>query len=133
MKNFLLKLNFIAASFVIWQGAFAQTALVNDQNPNFAASRTKYMKMADSLNAWHSTTFQDTYKAIDWLADRAEARADRREFRRQLRLQRVNWDYDPYYRPSRGNRGYYNNNYNNRYYNRYNYGHGFWGLGSWWR
>jgi len=122
----------------------AQTALAPDQNPDFAVSRTKYMKMADSINSWHSTTEQDTYKAIDFLADRAEAKANRREFRRQLRMERArnsNYSFDfgvPYYNnynqwPYRNYRSY------NRY-NRYNRsGGGFYinpwsvGLGYWWR
>lgn len=122
----------------------AQPALAPDQNPNFAVSRDKYMKIADSLNTWHSTTFQENYRAIDWIADRQQARADRREFRRQLRLETARWygDYyydDYYYNPYRG---YRNRHYNNRYYDNYNHrnrhrGNHFyispWGLGYWWR
>lgn len=119
--------------------ALAQAQLAPDQNPDFAVSRDKYMKIADSLNSWHSTTFQETYKAIDWLADRKQARADRREFRRQLRLERAAWygDYyydNNYYYNAYPYRGYRRGYYNNRYYNR---GNGFyinpWGLGYWWR
>lgn len=83
-----------------------------DQNPNFAASRDKYMKISDSLNNWHSTTSQETYKAIDYMADRAEAREARRQFRHDLRMERAR-------------RGYYGNYYGNRwgwpYYAPYNY------------
>lgn len=75
----------------------AQNELAPDQNPNYAVSRSKYMGLADSLIAYHGTTVQDTYRAIDWMADRAEARAERRDFRRQLRLIRAqNW-YGNYY------------------------------------
>lgn len=115
--------------------ATAQNDLAPDQNPNYAVSRAKYMQIADSVNKWHSTTQQDIYKAIDWLADRKEARADRREFRRQLRMERSRWDYDHY------NTGYYPayyRNYNNRYrYNNYRRQRSFGiypsvGLNFWW-
>ncbi len=102
---------------------YAQESLALNQNPRFEESRSKYMMMADSLNSWHSITFQDTYKAIDYLADKAEARERRRAFRRELRLERARngygW-YDNYsYYPSYGNYGHrvYTGN---RYYNRYN-------------
>lgn len=101
--------------------ATAQTGLAPDQNPNYTISRAKYMQIADSLNEWHSTTQQENYKAIDWLADRREVRADRREFRRQLRMERARWtDYgyynDGYYLPD----NYYYHRNNNNYYYRYN-------------
>ncbi len=90
------------------------------------------MKMADSLNEWHSTTQQQNYKAIDWLVDRREARADRREFRQQLRLERArHMDYP--YRYYRGNyhRGYYNNYRNNYRGNRFHISP-WYGLNFWW-
>ena len=117
----------------------AQTNLAPDQNPNYAVSRARYMQIADSLNEWHSTTQQDIYKAIDWLADRREARADRREFRRQLRMERARWDYgyynDGYYLPD----NHYYRNYNNYYrYNNWRRNRSFGiypsvGLNFWWR
>jgi hypothetical protein len=101
----------------------AQESLAANQNPRFEESRSKYMMMADSLNSWHSVTFQDTYKAIDYMADKAEARERRRAFRRELRLERARngygW-YDDYsYYPAYGNYGHrmYTGN---RYYHRYN-------------
>ncbi|RYF45246.1 MAG: hypothetical protein EOO38_16360 [Cytophagaceae bacterium] len=106
--------------------SFAQTTLVADQNVRFEESRAKYMQTADSINAWHSTTVQDTYKAIDYLADKAEAREQRRAFRRELRLERARngygW-YDDYsygygYGNGYGNYGYYPNRFNNGYNNR---------------
>jgi hypothetical protein len=138
MKKSLLSASMLLTGFFLSVSGNSQLALAPDQNPNFAVSRDKYMKMADSLNAWHSTTLQENYKAIDWLADRKEARADRREFRQQLRLERARWynndyynNYD-YYPSYYGNRGYYNNNY---YYNNRNYrrNRSSWGLGIWWR
>lgn len=112
---------------------FAQLDLAPNQNPNYEVSKSKYMKMADSLNEWHSTTQQQNYKAIDWLADRREARADRREFRQQLRLERARQMDYPYYYSNYGN-------YNRRYYNNYRYNHRgnrfhilpWYGLNFWW-
>src|SRR5689334_22377578 len=91
-------------------GAGAQD-LVANQNPNYQVSRDKYMQIADSVNAYHSTTVQDTYKAIDFLADRREAREQRRAWRHELRMERARYGgyyygYDDYYTP-------YYNNYNN--------------------
>ncbi|MBL7745219.1 MAG: hypothetical protein JNN00_17215 [Chitinophagaceae bacterium] len=140
MKKSLLSAFMLLTGFFIGFSGQSQTTLAPDQNPNFAVSRDKYMKIADSLNAWHSTTLQENYKAIDWLEDRREARADRREFRRQLRMERARWDNDYYYDNynyypyNNYRRGYYNNNYYN---NRYNRGNRFyinpWGLWYWWR
>jgi|SRR5690606_15375797 hypothetical protein len=96
-------------------------APVSDQNPNYAESRAKYMQMADSLTALQSTTVQDTYKAIDYLADKAEEKAERRAFRDQLRMERAKRSYTRYYdRPYYYNRWnapyYYNRYYNHNYY-----------------
>jgi hypothetical protein len=68
-----------------------------DQNPNYAVSRDKYMKLADSVNQWHSTTIQQTYKAYDWYDARMERREKDRQFRRDLRLLRNSNYYRPYY------------------------------------
>ncbi|GAB4093427.1 hypothetical protein [Flaviaesturariibacter terrae] len=81
--------------------AFAASAQsVPDQNPNFAVSRDKYLKVADSVTRWHSTTMQNTYKAYDWYEAREERRSARRENRQAVRLvraQRSRWNYNPYY------------------------------------
>jgi len=69
-----------------------------DQNPRHASSRDKYLKLADSINQGQSTTLQDTYKAIDYLADRQEARDARKQYRRDLRMERAKRGYyDDYY------------------------------------
>jgi hypothetical protein len=92
--------------------ANAQASLAPDQNPSYSVSRDKYIKMADSINAWHSTTVQQTYRAIDYLEDRRIAREERRAFRRELRLERTRHG---------GGRSYYDNAYYNPYYlNGYN-------------
>ena len=148
MKNILYASILWMLVLFITMPSTAQTAYVPDQNPNFWVSQKTYMKIADSLNTWHSTTAQDTYKAIDFLADKQEARAQRKAARRELRLERARygnyWYNDDYYSP-----GYYNNyygNYNyNGYYNPYGYrsswGNALWntlplitavGLSSWW-
>src|SRR5690606_10954389 len=90
--------------------------------PNYAVSRDKYMKMADSINAWHGTTAQETYRAIDYLEDKREAREQRRAFRQELRMERARrgyyyyGNYYNYYRP------YYYHRYP-RYYSSYGYSH----------
>ncbi len=138
MKKNLLHLISTAAVLFCSHMAAAQTDPAPDQNPNYAVSRAKYMQIADSLNEWHSTTQQNIYKAIDWLADRKEARADRREFRRQLRMERARWDFD-YYNDGYYSDNYYHRNYNNRYRsNNYrrnrSFGiHPWYGLNFWWR
>ncbi|MBK7885038.1 MAG: hypothetical protein IPJ81_15590 [Chitinophagaceae bacterium] len=89
--------------------------LVADQNPQYMQSQNKYMAMADSLTAWHATTLQNTYKAYDFFEAKAERKAERRDFRRTLRLERarrLNY-FDPY------NNQYYNNR-NSFWYNPYN-------------
>lgn len=97
--------------------ALAQNELAADQNPNFAVSQAKYQKIADSVTEWHSTTIQDTYKAIDYLADREARKAEDRAFRRELRLIRASRNYtnrgyyrhyDPYYRMPHHPGFYYN-------------------------
>ncbi|NML20032.1 hypothetical protein HHL16_04060 [Pseudoflavitalea sp. G-6-1-2] len=114
--------------------------LAPDQNPNYLVSQQKYMRMADSVNTWHSTTPQETYKAIDFLADKREARAQRKQFRRELRLERARWGYDSYY----GNGYYYPTSYYGGWggygrYGRHNHWNNYlWGaaagigLSSWW-
>ncbi len=139
-KNLLFTIVTAAVCFCSYIST-AQTNLAPDQNPNYAISRAKYMQLADSLNEWHSTTKQENYKAIDWLADRREARADRREFRRQLRMERARWVDDGYYNDGYylPNNYYYRNN-NNNYYRYNNWGRnrsfGVYpslGLNFWWR
>lgn len=139
MKTCLRKMSLFALLFISSFALRAQTNLVADQNPNFAASRDKYMKLADSLTDWHSTTLQETYKAVDWLADKAEARSERREFRRQLRMERARWNnsyvgdyYYPYYRNRQGAYPGYYHNYNG-FGRRNNFYTNPLGLGYWWR
>ena len=99
--------------------AAAQT--VPDQNPNFAVSRDKYLRMADSVNRWHSSTAQNTYKAYDWYEARAERRQARRDNRYAVRLARAQrpayrWNYNPYYDDSYY---YYNPRSTRRWYSRH--------------
>ncbi|HTE28612.1 hypothetical protein [Flavitalea sp.] len=130
MKKFILY-HFVLLLFTSFATTItAQEALVFNQNPGFAQSRDRYMFLADSLNSWHSTTFQETYRAIDYLADKREARERRREFHRQLHLERVRnrfgWYNNNSNYPANGY-GYYNNyGYNSSYYGRPYRGNGFW-------
>jgi hypothetical protein len=94
----------ITAALFLATGAMAQTGLVPDQNPDYMMARDKYMKVSDSLINFHSITVQETYKAVDFLADRREARDQRRAFRQQLRMERVRYG------------GYYYNDYSSPYY-----------------
>ncbi|HUP13787.1 MAG TPA: hypothetical protein VM187_16310, partial [Niastella sp.] len=78
-------------------------SLAPDQNPDYMVSQAQYMGMADSITSMHGETIQETYKAIDWMADRQQRRDDRRAFRRQLRLERARYGYyyndNSYYSP----------------------------------
>lgn len=84
--------------------------LAPDQNPSFMVSQARYMKMADSINSWHGTTLDERYKAIDYLEDKRELRANRKAWRRELRMERAR------------NSGWYTGYYNDYYYpyNSYN-------------
>ena len=94
------------------QLVFSQEKLAPDQNPRFAESRDKYMKLTDSINRWHGTTFQETYKAFDWYEARQERRQERLDFRREMKRMRLNhrYRYQPY-----NSRPYYNRNYRNHW------------------
>jgi hypothetical protein len=123
MKRNILYYSFLLTMLLTGFTGMAQNTLVQDQNPRYQESRDKYMSMSDSINTWHSTTYQDTYKAIDFLVDRREARAERRNFRREIRLARAqNYryydDYNDYYYPQY-------RNYNNNYYRPYGYRSGY--------
>lgn len=98
MKTFYLSLAVLLAAVAPAARADAQT-LAPNQNPNYAVSRDKYMRLADSLTRWHSTTLQDTYAAPDWYEQKLQRREDRRDFRRQLRLERARYyrSYSDYY------------------------------------
>lgn len=85
--------------------ALAQENLSPDQNPNYAVSLGKYMAMADSINQWHGTTVQQTYKAYDWYEQKQERRRERILFERALRLERArSYGFYPGYYRSYGNR-----------------------------
>lgn len=110
MKRGLL--NGCLLAVMLW--AAAAKAQTSDQNPNYRISQDRYMSMSDSLVALHGTTPQETYKAIDYLADKQEARDRRKAFRRELRLERARGWYnvnDYYYNNGYGYNGYYNNYY----------------------
>lgn len=94
--------------FCLFSFSASAQDLAYDQNPNYKISQDKYMRMADSVNRLHGTTLQETYKAIDYLADKAEAREKRREYRQQRRMNSYLYDWDYYdYRPSHQRYGRY--------------------------
>lgn len=107
MKIHLL-ISLAVIALQLTSSAQQQSSLVPDQNPNYEQSRSRYMGLSDSVNQWHSTTFQETYKAYDWYEAKQERLKERRQFRREIRLERArNQYYSPYgYR----NRYHYNNN-----------------------
>lgn len=119
MKSILLTASLIVATVL----AGTAQNLAPDQNPSFMVSQARYMQMADSINSWHGTTLQNTYKAIDYLEDKRELRANRKAWRRELRMERAR------------NSGWYNGYYNDYYYpyNSYNrpYGGTGWGNYLW--
>lgn len=98
----------------------------NDQNPNYRASMEKYMNRKDTLLQNMGETVQQTYKAIDPIADRKEARLERqeerRQFRRALRLERAR--RPQIFAPRRRGWG-WNNGWNNGW-NTWNYGWNSW-------
>jgi hypothetical protein len=95
----------------------AQENIAPDQNPQYAVSRARYMKISDSVNQWHGTTFQETYKAFDWYENKMERKKERQQYRRELRRERAR--YSRYHSPYNQRGNYYQPYYNN-YYNRYN-------------
>lgn len=107
-RNVLYNLLLLPLAMLIATWGMSQS-LAPDQNPDYMVSQARYMGMADSLNTTHGETIQDTYKAIDWMADRQQRREDRRAFRRQLRLERARYGY--YY----NDYGYYNSGYYSGY------------------
>lgn len=88
MNKVLLLIFFVVGSSLV----YAQNGVQN-QNPNYRQSKEQYERIADSINSLQHTTVDRTYKAIDYLADRAEAREQRRQDRHELRMQRARWGY----------------------------------------
>jgi len=125
-RNVLYNLLLLPLAMLIATWGMSQS-LAPDQNPDYMISQAKYVPMADSINSLHGTTPQETYKAIDWMADRQQARDDRRAFRRQLRLARAQygWYYNDYsyYNPTYSYYPGYSRRYWNNYhpYHNYNY------------
>jgi hypothetical protein len=137
-RNVLYNLLLLPLAMLIATWGMSQS-LAPDQNPDYMVSQAKYMGMADSINTWHGTTPQETYKAIDWMAARQERRDERRAFRRQIRMERARygWYYNDYgynYYPNTysyypvysRNYGYNYHPYNNYYRPRWN--NNYWNL-----
>lgn len=77
-----------------------QATLLNaqdmDQNPNFMQSQEKYMASSDQYTSLQGTTSQETYKAIDYVEEKRERQAIRRnnramrpQWRHERRLERI--------------------------------------------
>lgn len=119
MKKSIHSYFLLITVFFLATGAMAQTGgLVPDQNPNYMVSRDRYLSIKDSVINFQGTTIQDTYKAIDFLQDRREAREQRRLFRQNLRMERVRYggyDYYDYNTPYYNNYPYYNGHRSYRY------------------
>lgn len=120
-RNVLYNLLLLPLAMLIATWSMSQTTLVPDQNPDYMISQARYAGMADSINSWHGTTPQETYKAIDWMADRQAARDQRRAFRRELRMERARHGYGWYY----NDYGYYYPRTYSSYYPVYSRGYGY--------
>ena len=82
-----------------------------NQNPNWKKSLEKYEANKDKLTQTQGTTEQKTYKAYDWTEAKNERKQQRRDYRQQRALARINrptiWGgnrmnfYDPYWYPGR--------------------------------
>ncbi len=76
-------------------------AQASDQNPRAQKAYQEYAEQADSTHAASlGATIDKTYEAYDPILIKKQRREDRREFRRQLRLERArnrNVFIDPYY------------------------------------
>jgi hypothetical protein len=114
--------------------------LVQDQNPNYKASLEKYMKLEDSLGQNMNTTVQQTYTAPDWYDQKQQRRADRKNFRRQIRLANAQnrgfnnrWNNDLIWNNGFNNRWNnnwgWNNNFNNNWGWNNNLNNNLWGWG----
>lgn len=134
MKRSIHSCFLLITTLFLATGAMAQTGgLAPDQNPNYMIARDRYMSIKDSVINFQGTTIQDTYKAIDFLQDRREAREQRRLFRQNLRMERVRYGGYGGYNYYDNNTPYYYNNY--PYYNgyrSYRYGRG-WNGNSYYR
>lgn len=100
MKKYLLTL-----VFALMAGGFA-LAQSSDQNPRAREAYQAYEGQADSLHAaTMGATIDKTYEAYDPILIKQQRREDRREFRRQLRLERARrpvfmnnpYGYNPWY------------------------------------
>src|SRR5215213_3758127 len=114
MKTALLTSALSILGSLVFTSSSAQSDLIPDQNPNYAVSRDKYMRVADSINQWHATTVQQTYTAYDWYEQKQQRRDENRRFRQALQLEWARNFYSPYYYDS-----YYQPYYRDRYYDRY--------------
>lgn len=118
----------VALSFFMSTQSVNAQELVPDQNPNYKKSMDKYMANKDELLKNQGKTIQDTYKAIDDMQIRQDRKDQRRAWRQERRIARIN-NRGSYYRGGYSSPYYggYNNpySYNNGYSNGYNSGYGY--------
>ena len=110
---------FLVVVFITTLSFSQETALAQNQNPNYKVSLDKYLEADNDYVFAEGTTLQETYVAIDLLEERRQLRSLRREhranralWRHQERMERAKNGYslydDGYYNDS-----YYNNSYRN--------------------
>ncbi len=79
---------FLILMFTTTLGFTQETGFVEDQNPNYEESMSKYLQMDNSYVLGQGTTLQETYVAIDPLEERRKLRALRKQYRANRRLWR---------------------------------------------
>lgn len=97
--------------------------LAPDQNARYKESQDKYTAQQAALQSTMNTTVQNTYKAYDFQTAKAERKAERREYNRQMSYLNNYYGYNNY----RYNNGYYRRGYNyNSYRSPYRRHHRHW-------
>ncbi len=123
----------VATIMVSTTVAKAQEDLAPDQNPNYRKSMEKYIANKDELLKNQGKTIQDTYKAIDDMQIRQDRKDQKKVYRQERRLARIN-NRRYYNRGSYYSTPYYGNGYNNGYnsygYNGYNNGYNNYGYNN---
>lgn len=101
-------------TFVLFSITGLAARAQDDQNPNWKKSLEKYEAAKDKITETQGTTDQKTYKAYDWTEAKNARKQQRRDYRQQRALARINrptiwggnrygWNnmYDPTWYPGR--------------------------------
>jgi hypothetical protein len=120
------KLTTLLTAALVLGATFTNAQTVPDQNPRYLESQNKYARHSDSLLINQGTTFQQTYKAYDYVQLKQERKDQRREQRYQLKMARATSNYSYYDRWNNNGRW---NNYYNSYLGRPSIG---FRTGNWW-